>query len=112
MGAPFGNKNATKSKPWQDALRKCLIQYESDGVKRGQALAKIAERVVANALNGDKDAWAEIANRLDGKPETPVSVEHSGMVAHEHVGVSETARFLAEAVAAPADRAPAKPLSH
>jgi hypothetical protein len=111
-GGQPGNKNPAKAKPWKEALRKSLIQFEATGIKPGEALAKIAERVVTDALAGDKDAWTEIANRLDGKPETPVSVEHSGLVAHEHHAISETAQFLTDALGARADRAPEKPVSH
>jgi hypothetical protein len=70
MGAPVGNQNAKKAKRWQDALLKALARYESDEqkVKAGEALDKIAERVVSLALLGDKDSWQEIGNRLDGKP--------------------------------------------
>jgi hypothetical protein len=69
-GAPLGNQNAAKAKRWQDALVRALAQYESkDGViKAGMALNAIAEQVVHKAISGDKDAIAEIGNRLDGKP--------------------------------------------
>lgn len=66
-GAQKGNKNASKGKPWQEALVKALKQFESDEVARGQALFKVANKVVQDALAGSKDAWAEIGNRLDGK---------------------------------------------
>lgn len=75
-GAPIGNKNAAKAKAWADALRKALAQYEADGIPQGQALSKIAERVVIQALAGEKDAIQEIGNRLDGK--AAQSVEMSG----------------------------------
>lgn len=68
-GAPVGNQNAKKAKRWQDALNKALARFESpDGsIKAGEALDKIAETVVIQALAGSKDAWQEIGNRLDGK---------------------------------------------
>lgn len=68
MAAPRGNQNAAKGKEWADALRLALKTYEATGVERGRALRKIAETVVEKAINGDKDAWQEIGNRLDGKP--------------------------------------------
>jgi len=70
VAAPLGNQNARKAKRWQDALNKALARYESeDGkIRAGEALDKIAEGVVIDALAGDKDARAEIGNRLDGKP--------------------------------------------
>lgn len=70
IGGQIGNKNNAKGKDWQDALRKAMIQYEDKdaGIKRGQALHKIATKVVQQALDGDPVAWQEIGNRLDGKP--------------------------------------------
>lgn len=67
-GAPVGNDNATKGKKWSGAIRRALHEYESDTVKQGEALLEIAKGVVRDALAGDKDARAEIGNRLDGKP--------------------------------------------
>lgn len=74
-GAPIGNQNGRKGKAWADALRKALIQFESEKVQQGAALQKIAETVVLRAIAGDKDAWQEIGNRLDGKPAQSVEVE-------------------------------------
>ena len=83
MAAPLGNQNARKAKRWQEALVKALAQHQSPEVEMGQALHKIAVRVVQDALAGSKDAWQEIGNRLDGKPaqvligdddEAPISV--------------------------------------
>jgi hypothetical protein len=68
MAAAPGNQYARKSKDWENALRRALAQYETDKVPSGMALAKIAEKVVERALDGDQKAVEEIANRLDGKP--------------------------------------------
>lgn len=69
MGAPAGNQNARKAKDWENALRRVLATYESAELKvnRGEALAKIAEQCVIQAIQGDKAAREEIGNRLDGK---------------------------------------------
>ncbi len=76
-GAPKGNKNATKSKDWEAALRRAIHNYEDDKVARGEALHAIARKVVKKAIQ-DEDwrAVEEIANRLDGR--APQSVEISG----------------------------------
>ena len=66
-GAPLGNKNGAKGKTWRDAVRKGLIQYEDDDIKRGQALHRIATNIIRKAINGDKDSWQEIGNRMDGR---------------------------------------------
>jgi hypothetical protein len=69
-GPPKGNQNAAKAKDWESALRYALANYASKELKvqRGHALKKIAAAVVEKAISGDKDAWREIGDRLDGKP--------------------------------------------
>lgn len=61
-GNPDGRQ---KSKPWRDALQRALGKIDADG-KRPR-LELIAEKVVTAAEEGDRDAWKEIADRLDGK---------------------------------------------
>jgi ribosomal protein L17 len=83
MAAPKGNKNASKTKDWEHTLRRVLTSFELKGedaestIKRGEALRKIAERCVMQALAGDKDARQEIANRLDGKPSEHVQIDQT-----------------------------------
>ena len=74
-GAPQGNNNASKGKTWRDALRKALIQYEDDDIKCGQALGHIATNIIKAALNGDKDSWQEIGNRMDGRPVQGLAID-------------------------------------
>ncbi len=77
-GAPAGNKNAAHGKPWTDALRRALAQFEDDsiGVQRGGALVKIAENVVKIAcIAPDKDVIKEIGERLDGKAKQSIDLE-------------------------------------
>lgn len=64
MGAPIGNQNA--SKQWKKSLEKALARLGGTDVDSG--LAIIADKVVTAAASGDKDAWKDIADRLDGKP--------------------------------------------
>jgi hypothetical protein len=69
-GGQPGNKNATKDRPWTEAVQRVLKRYEDPEkkIQRGMALERIAEECVKAALDGDPVARAEIANRLDGKP--------------------------------------------
>jgi hypothetical protein len=83
--APEGNNNAGKGKAWSGALRAALAQYKAKGVPEGQALRKLAEKVVAQALEGNKDAWKEIGDRLDGKPAQAITGEDGGPVTVEIV---------------------------
>jgi hypothetical protein len=86
-GAPIGNENRRKGTRWHDALNKALARYTSATVKPGEALDRIAIKIVQAAVEkGDRDAINEIANRLDGKPaqgitiggeeDNPVKVNH------------------------------------
>lgn len=72
MGAPVGNQNAASAKEWQQSLRRAMAR-KADGDFR-ITLDRIADRVVDSALDGDRESWQEIANRLDGKPAQSVDV--------------------------------------
>ena len=82
MAAPKGNRFASHEKPWTNALQRVLAQLEVKDatgkvqVKAGEALRQIAEVTVMRALNGDKDARKEIADRMDGKPTEFLNVNH------------------------------------
>ena len=91
MAAAKGNQYARKTKDWENALRRAIEKHSS-----GMALAKIAEKVVDDALLGDWRAIEEIANRMDGKPAQ--AIEHSGDIEHRHV--SELTEDTLERIAA------------
>jgi hypothetical protein len=106
-GAQKGNKNASKTKDWEHTLRRVLTSFEyrdkDSGevtIKRGEALRKIAEQCVMQALAGDKDARQEIANRLDGKPSEHVTLD--GTIEH----VTTYGDYLAGKRASAASREP------
>lgn len=89
-----GNRNAAHDKPWTSALQRAIQQYEDGDIKAGQVLRKIADRLVKDALNGDRAAREEIANRLDGRPS-----EHVHQYRHDvarDLGDEELARVVAE----------------
>ena len=92
-GAPFGNKNSAKKRlPWSQALKRSLTRLAADNgedspnYRRG--LDKVADAVVRDAALGDKDAWKELGNRLEGKPGQTIditgeiSIPLSGTVKH------------------------------
>lgn len=60
-GAPKGNKNASKNKPWAQALLHIAIGEP-------EKLERLAQITWQQALDGDHFARKEIADRLDGKP--------------------------------------------
>jgi len=84
-GAPLGNKNGAKKRlPWSQSLKRALTRYaaehgeDSPNYRRG--LDRVANEVVRQAVEGNKDAWQEIANRIEGKPVQ--GMELSGEVSH------------------------------
>ena len=62
-GAPLGNQNASKA--WTLALRRAMAHKANGDYQH--TLLQIASGVVDKALEGDKDAWREIAEREEGK---------------------------------------------
>lgn len=69
MKAPSG---PYADKLWREALRRAVLKR----VENDQRLDRIAERVVAQAMDGDMVAVKEIGDRLDGKPAQ--ALEHTG----------------------------------
>jgi hypothetical protein len=67
MGAPTGNVNAMRNKPFTDAINRAIAQ--DDGVR----LRAIAEALLTKAAEGDMAAIKEFADRTDGKAVQQVS---------------------------------------
>ena len=61
MGAPVGNQNAKKNKPWADALNRALLAED------GKKLRALADKLIDKALDGDVTALKEVGDRMDGK---------------------------------------------
>jgi hypothetical protein len=71
-GAPKGNTNAVKSRPWADAINKALCQSR-DG--KPAKLRALAEKLVDQALEGDMTAMKEMGDRVDGKALASIEVK-------------------------------------
>ena len=54
-------REPSKSKPWQDALRRALLQSDA------KMLRKLADALIKKASEGDVAALKEIGDRVDGK---------------------------------------------
>ena len=71
-GGQKGNKNAFIGNEWSKSLKRAMARHaaaegeEQVSWRRGLDLA--ADKVVAAACEGQKDAWQEIANRIEGRP--------------------------------------------
>lgn len=68
MAAPVGNTNAVKSKPWTDAIRRAIARYDASKKTDGAFLNSLADQLIIDCLNQDRDALIELTTRLDGKP--------------------------------------------
>jgi|APFre7841882724_1041349.scaffolds.fasta_scaffold29216_2 hypothetical protein len=73
MGAPLGNRNQSKTKPWSDAIRRALARRERTG--SGANLNRLAEALLDRAAEGDLVALRELGDRLDGKAAQSISAE-------------------------------------
>lgn len=71
-GAPIGNQNATRAKLARAALDKALEKRSP--TDRYFSLIQIWEKLIEDAIDGDKQAAAMIIDRLDGKPAQSVEV--------------------------------------
>jgi len=86
IGGQLGNKNATKSKPWSEAIAKFAKQNPD---KRDKLIAKLYEM----ALEGNMLAIKEIVDRTDGKAIQGVEVD---VAVTEHRVISSKAMDLSE----------------
>lgn len=73
-GAPVGNNNSIKSKPWRDALNRAIAQQD------GKKLRAMADKLIAQAMKGDVSALKEIGDRLDGKAIQQVEAKVEGRI--------------------------------
>jgi hypothetical protein len=81
MGAPIGNTNATKGRPWALAIERALRKRSR--TDQLEALEELAEKLINKGLEGDLSAIKEIADRLDGKPKRAMEV--SGRLTLEQI---------------------------
>ena len=67
MGAPVGNKNAAKSRMFEQALIRAIKQRDlKEG--EGETLRKVCEALLDAAQGGELKAATELRDTLDGKP--------------------------------------------
>lgn len=78
-GAPEGNTNSAKGRPWTAAL-----QRELTGNANAKKLRALAKKLYDMALEGNTYAMKEIGDRLEGKAIQQVeqTVEVSGTIQH------------------------------
>jgi hypothetical protein len=74
MAAPIGNKNATKNKPFLDAINRALKQRDYGEQNAGKTLREIAEALIDKAQEGEPWAIKEMIDRLDGRPKQDMDI--------------------------------------
>ncbi len=104
-GGQPGNNNGGSGKSWREALDKAVKQYTNTKaqsakngisvIKRGEALFKIATRVVEASLLGNKDAIQELGNRLDGKAHQSMDIGFHDDMPLEEMNLAELTKELA-----------------
>ena len=78
-GPPIGNKNATKNRPWAEAINRALLAED------GKKLRLLADKIIDKALKGDVSALKEVGDRMDGK--AAQALEHTGEM---HVSIAQS----------------------
>lgn len=84
MAAPEGNKNATKNRPWAEAVNRALLAED------GKKLRALADKLIACALEGDVTALKEIGDRIDGKPAQAIVGADGGNVIVEVIRFADS----------------------
>lgn len=73
-GGQPGNQNATKNRPWAQAIQRALRKRsKSDQI---EALDELAEKFLNSVEEGNVADFKELGDRLDGKPSQ--QVVHAG----------------------------------
>lgn len=65
-GGQPGNSNATKNRPWRDAINRALARY--DGKTTDGGLNKLADKLIQKCEEADLAALKELGDRLEGRP--------------------------------------------
>lgn len=68
MAAPLGNQNATKNKPFMDALNRAIAADD------GKRLRAAAEKLLDLSADGESWAIQFLADRTDGKVKERIDI--------------------------------------
>lgn len=82
-GAPQGNNNAGRNKPFWRAIDRAIVQDD------GKRLREAAEKLLDLAAAGEQWAVKELGDRLDGKPSQ--SIDLTADVTNRAAGMSDDA---------------------
>lgn len=90
-GAPFGNQNSVKNKPWSDAIKRALAKRAKGALSQKEALDDLAEKFLCSVESGESGipGWREFGDRFEGKVQDQIAMEHSGALTIEIVRFGE-----------------------
>lgn len=78
-GAPKGNTNGKKeNRLVTDALKRVVVQNP-------EKLAKACMKILEQAVEGDKQAFGLIADRLDGKPTNTIAGDSENPITFQEI---------------------------
>lgn len=77
-GGQPGNTNASKGKPWQQAIERALRKRSR--TDQLEALDEIAEAFLDNVKVGDIQSFKELGDRLDGKAHQSMDASLKGSI--------------------------------
>lgn len=84
VGGQPGNKNAAKSRLFDDAFRRALKQRDlKEG--DGETLRKIADKIIDLALAADVSAFREMRDTVDGKPAQAITGPDGGALLFQEI---------------------------
>jgi hypothetical protein len=84
VGGQPGNKNAAKSRLFDDAFRRALKQRDlTEG--DGETLRRIADKIIDLALAADVSAFREMRDTVDGKPAQSITGPDGGALQFEQI---------------------------
>ena len=69
-GAPIGNQNGVKNKPFWDMIQRIIAQED------GKRLRQAGEKLFDEAAKGEPWAIGMLADRLDGKPHQSTDISN------------------------------------
>lgn len=83
-GAPLGNKNAAKSRVFEQAFIRALKQRDIEAGD-GETVRKICETMIDLALAGKVEAFKEMRDTVDGKPTQVIAGDADNPLAVEMI---------------------------
>ena len=88
-GAPLRNQNAANGRKWKAAIDRALeARTKSEG---REMLDVLADKLIDQALAGEQWAFAQLGDRLDGKPHQTLDATVKGDLASILSGINPTA---------------------